>query len=93
MNRHIHTQTMSAREFNQNRSRARQAADRGPLTITDRGKPAYVLMRYEDFARLRPAASLLSLEQKGGPEFDFDIELPERRIEPITDPFAADDEA
>lgn len=96
MNRHIHTQTMSAREFNQNRSRARQAADRGPLTITDRGKPAYVLMRYEDYSQLvdRPPparkASLLDALADPHATDDFDLMdyVPERRVEPVRDPFA-----
>ena len=98
MNRHVPLRTMSSREFNQNTGRAKQAADHGPLTITDRGKPAYVLMRYENFERLAPhrpvarPASLLALAQAGGPEFDFEIELPERRIEPVRDPFAGEGE-
>ncbi len=98
MNRHIRPQTMSSREFNQNTGRAKQAADSGPLTITDRGEPAYVLMRYEDYENLMPRdqtrqpISLRALEQVGGPEYDFEIELPERRVEPMYDPFSGEAE-
>ena len=98
MNRHVLSRTMSSREFNQNTGRAKQAADHGPLTITDRGKPAYVLMRYDAFEQLVPhgqarrPTSLLALAQPGGPDYDFEIELPPRGIEPIDDPFAGEAE-
>jgi prevent-host-death family protein len=95
---HAGPRTMSSREFNQNTSGAKQAATNGPLVITDRGKPSFVLMTHAEFERLqqpRPKrfiSVLEALEQKGGPEYDFEIELPERRIEPIRDPFKNDDE-
>lgn len=84
------TTTMSAREFNQNTSSAKKAADDGPVIITDRGKPAYVLMSNAEYERIKaPRVPLLSaLEQKGGPEYDFEIELPRRRVETMRDPFA-----
>ncbi len=44
--------TISSREFNQDVSRARRAADLGPVIVTDRGTPAYVLMRHEAYRRL-----------------------------------------
>ena len=44
--------TMSSREFNQDVAKAKRAAQHGPVTITARGKPAYVLMRHEDFQKL-----------------------------------------
>jgi len=36
--------TFSSREFNQAASEAKRAANDGPVFITDRGKPAHVLM-------------------------------------------------
>lgn len=36
--------TLSSREFNQDTSRAKQAARKVPVFITDRGRPAHVLM-------------------------------------------------
>jgi PHD/YefM family antitoxin component YafN of YafNO toxin-antitoxin module len=88
---------MSSREFNQNTGKAKALANKAPLVITDRGKPAYVLMTHSDFDRLSTQASsqmperflsvVDALEQKGGPEYDFDIELPRRRNEPFPDPF------
>ena len=36
--------TLSSREFNQAASEAKRAANKGPVFITDRGRPAHVLM-------------------------------------------------
>ena len=36
--------TLSSREFNQAASEAKRAANTGPVFITDRGRPAHVLM-------------------------------------------------
>ena len=44
--------TLSSREFNQDVSRAKRAADKGPVIITDRGEPAYVLLRHDAYRRL-----------------------------------------
>jgi prevent-host-death family protein len=44
--------TLSSREFNQGVSEAKQAANNGPVFITDRGRPAHVLMSFEDYQRL-----------------------------------------
>ena len=44
--------TLSSREFNQDTGRAKKAAARGPVFITDRGKPAHVLLSIEEYRRL-----------------------------------------
>jgi len=44
--------TVSSREFNQHSSEAKKAASLGPVFITDRGRPAHVLMSFEDYQRL-----------------------------------------
>jgi prevent-host-death family protein len=66
--------TISSREFNQDVSRAKRGADEGPVVITDRGEPAYVLLSYQRYrALLGPRASLRdSLMQSGGDEIEFD---------------------
>ena len=43
---------MSGREFNQDTSGAKKAAERGPVYITDRGRPAHVLLTYEAYEQL-----------------------------------------
>jgi prevent-host-death family protein len=65
---------ISSREFNQNVSRARRAADSGPVVITDRGEPAYVLLRHDEYRRLttgEPGIREL-LDYPGMEEIDFD---------------------
>jgi PHD/YefM family antitoxin component YafN of YafNO toxin-antitoxin module len=44
--------TFSSREFNQGASEAKRATNNGPVFITDRGRPAHVLMRFEDYQQL-----------------------------------------
>jgi prevent-host-death family protein len=44
--------TLSSREFNQDASRAKKAAERGPVFITDRGRPAHVLLTIEEYRKI-----------------------------------------
>ncbi len=44
--------TLSSREFNQDTSRAKKASSKGPVFITDRGKPAHVLLSIAEYQRL-----------------------------------------
>lgn len=44
--------TFSSRQFNQDTSRAKQAAALGPVIITDRGRPSHVLLSVEEYQRL-----------------------------------------
>ena len=44
--------TLSSREFNQKASEAKRAANNGPVFITDRGKPAHVLLSFSDYQKL-----------------------------------------
>jgi len=44
--------TISSREFNQDTSGAKKAARQGPVFITDRGKPAHVLLSIGDYQKL-----------------------------------------
>jgi len=67
--------TLSSREFNQDVGKAKRAAKEGPVTITDRGKPAFVLMRYEDYRRMtEPKKSIVDMLAQDDPEADFDFE-------------------
>ena len=43
---------LSSRDFNQGVIEAKRAANVGPVFITDRGKPAHVLMSIELYQRL-----------------------------------------
>jgi prevent-host-death family protein len=66
--------TLTSREFNQDTSGAKKAARRGPVFITDRGRPAHVLLTIEDYQRLAGGNMSLAeaLAQPGVPEFDFE---------------------
>jgi prevent-host-death family protein len=44
--------TISSREFNQDTSSAKKATRHGPVIITDRGKPAHVLLSIEEYQKL-----------------------------------------
>ena len=44
--------TLTSREFNQDTGRAKRAAKRGPVFITDRGRPAHVLLTIEDYEKI-----------------------------------------
>lgn len=48
----IKVTTITSRSFNQELSKAKKAAETGPVYITDRGKPAHVLLTYEQFKQL-----------------------------------------
>lgn len=43
---------LTSREFNQDASGAKKAANDGPVIITDRGRPAHVLLSIEEYQRL-----------------------------------------
>jgi prevent-host-death family protein len=73
------TITFSSREFNQRASEAKKAASEGPVFITDRGRPAYVLLSIEDYNALtvprENIATLLAMPDIG----DFELPIPPRR--------------
>jgi len=68
--------TLSSREFNQATSRAKKAAKRGPVFITDRGRPAHVLLSIEEYRKITSGGkSILDLLAMPGVG-DIDIEFP-----------------
>ncbi|NMM14635.1 MAG: type II toxin-antitoxin system Phd/YefM family antitoxin [Rhodoferax sp.] len=71
--------TISSREFNQAASEAKKAANEGPVFITDRGRPAHVLMSMALYQRLtgsrQKIADLLAMP---GIE-DIELEIPRLR--------------
>ena len=66
--------TISSREFNQDAGGAKKAAEKGPVIITDRGRPAHVLLSFADYQKLLSAGpSLLeALAMPGGEDIEFD---------------------
>lgn len=65
---------ISSREFNQDSARAKKAAKKGPVFITDRGKPAHVLLSIEDYLRLAGVAVNV-VDELGLPAGVEDVEL------------------
>ena len=52
--------TMTSREFNQDAARAKRAASEGPVFITDRGRPAHVLLSIDEYRRLTGAGARIA---------------------------------
>ena len=53
------TTQITSREFNQDTSGAKKAAEHGPVFITDRGRPAHVLMTFEAYEQLLGSGRVL----------------------------------
>ncbi len=71
--------TLSSRQFNQDASNAKKAAMSGPVIITDRGRPAHVLLTFEEYKKITgrqtKIADLLAMP---GLE-DIELEIPPLR--------------
>ena len=67
--------TLTSREFNQDTGKAKKAAMKGPVFITDRGRPAHVLLSIEEYRRLVGSESIAELLSMPGAE-DVELELP-----------------
>jgi prevent-host-death family protein len=66
--------SVSSREFNQDTGRAKRAARRGPVVITDRGRPSHVLLTFEEYNRLA-SRGLNIIDLLGVPAGIEDVEL------------------
>ncbi|KAE9641413.1 type II toxin-antitoxin system Phd/YefM family antitoxin [Pseudomonas sp. PB106] len=68
--------TISNREFNQDTSSAKKATRQGPVIITDRGKPAHVLLSIEEYQKLTGThasiVDLLLMPESADIEFETD---------------------
>ena len=67
--------TFSSRQFNQDASKAKKAAKAGPVFITDRGRPAHVLLTFDDYKKITgrhtKIADLLAMPGMEDIEIDF----------------------
>lgn len=79
--------TLSSREFNQDTSRAKKAAKTGPVLITDRGRPAHVLMTFSEYERVTgKSKSILDLVgMKSAGDIEFESEKIQSFSKPIGD--------
>jgi prevent-host-death family protein len=76
---------VTSREFNQDTGRAKKAARRGPVVITDRGRPAHVLLTFEDYRKLVGAEESI-IERLGGPPGVEDVEFVVPRMRDLARP-------
>ncbi len=76
--------TMSSREFNQDASGAKRAANKGPVIITDRGRPAHVLLTMEAYQKLTQKATTIAdlLAMPGVADIAFDAPRVDRIARP-----------
>ena len=77
---------MSGREFNQDTSGAKKAAERGPVYITDRGRPAHVLLTYEAYEQLLGTQHVLDrlAEPAGIEDVAFTVPVSDEVAQPAT---------
>jgi len=80
------TTRISSREFNQDTSAAKRAAAKGPVYITDRGRPAHVLLTFDAYDALIGTHRVLDL--LGEPAGVEDIELTFPHIDQQAEPAA-----
>jgi len=66
--------TVSSRELNQDIGRAKKAAKGGPVFITDRGQPSYVLLSIEEYQRITGSQTNIAdlLAMPGDADIDFE---------------------
>ncbi|KQX76463.1 type II toxin-antitoxin system prevent-host-death family antitoxin [Aeromicrobium sp. Root472D3] len=70
---------MSARDFNHDVSAAKRAADHGPVVITDRGQPSYVLLSIAQYRRLGESGA--DLIDRLSMDDDLDVEFEPLAVE------------
>jgi prevent-host-death family protein len=66
--------TLSSREFNQETGRAKRAARKGPVFITDRGHPSHVLLSIREYQEItskgKGIVDLLAMPEAAEIEFE-----------------------
>ena len=74
--------TFSSRDFTRDVGAAKRAAAEGPVFITDRGRPAFALLRIEDYYRMagKTEKSLLALMDSLPDAAGIDFEAPRATV-------------
>ncbi len=67
--------TLSSRQFNQDASKAKKSAMAGPVFITDRGRPAHVLLTFAEYKKITGEHTKIAdlLAMPGIEDVEFDI--------------------
>jgi prevent-host-death family protein len=76
--------TLTSRDFNQDASGAKKAASKGPVFITDRGRPAHVLLTIDDYQRLAGGQRKIAdaLAMPGDEDVEFEAPRAEIKVRP-----------
>jgi len=77
--------TVSARDFARDLAHAKKAADRGPVIVTDRGRPRYALLKIDDYYRLtapEPRSLLALMDALPSGNFEFEPATMDGTIRP-----------
>ena len=77
---------VTSRELNHDIGKAKRAAKEGAVVITDRGKPAHVLLTYDDYQKLtgRKRSIAEALSMPGLSDIDFDPPKSNLTLKPAT---------
>jgi hypothetical protein len=73
--------TFSSRDFTRDVSAAKRAAVDGPVFITDRGRPAFALLKIDDYYRIVGQGEPTFLSVMDGIPGGIDIEFNPPRVE------------
>lgn len=81
MNMATRITTLTSREFNQDLGRAKRAAEHGPVFVTDRGKPAHVLLSFDEYQKLKgPGPSIVDMLAMPAGVEDIELDIPVREV-------------
>jgi prevent-host-death family protein len=67
---------ITSRDFNQDTGGAKRAAEHGPVYVTDRGRPAHVLLSFEEYERLLGARRVVDLLAEPAGVEDVELVVP-----------------
>ena len=79
--------TITSREFNQDVSKAKRDALKGPIFITDHGRPAHVLLTIENYQKIteKEASIVELLAMPEAADIDFDPPRLNRKLQRTAD--------
>lgn len=64
---------ITSREFNQDVGKAKKAAHRGPVFITDRGRVAHVLLTVDEYQKITDQQNIIDrIAMQSQADFEFD---------------------
>lgn len=76
--------TFSSRDFTRDVGAAKRAATKGPVFITDRGRPAFALLKIEDYYQLAGQREVSLLDAMdaipGGADIEFEAPRSQVRL-------------